>query len=184
MSGENYAADIPEIVERVHRAHPGAVFVLAGDGPCRETIAARLAPLADAVWLLPFQPQEAVVAIRQASTAALCLIGGFSLIEACAAGLPAVVYDVEWHREIVADGESGFVVPERDAAAAAGAVSALLASPARAATMGCAARRRAAGYDVATTSRIKRACYAELLNMSVDPAEEPPERAALGLPAR
>jgi glycosyltransferase involved in cell wall biosynthesis len=166
MSGENYSADIPEIVERVNRQRPGAVFVLAGDGPFRDAIASRLSTLGAAVRMIPFQSQDAVIAIRQASAAAICLIGGFSLIEACAAGVPVVAYDVEWHREIVADGESGFIVPERDIAAAVAALDKLLADPARAAAMGCEARRRAQAYDLGATSRIKRDCYQALLETS------------------
>jgi len=39
-------------------------------------------------------------------------MGGFSLIEAYAAGRPVVSYDVEWHSELVKNNETGFLIPE------------------------------------------------------------------------
>src|SRR5690606_10046050 len=49
-----------------------------------------------------------------------------SLIEAAACGLPIVTADVPGCREIVRDGENGFLVPPRDASATAAALRRLL----------------------------------------------------------
>ena len=65
-----------------------------------------------------------------------------SAIEAQAMGRPAVVTDVRGCREVVADGETGLLVPARDAGALAGAVARLLADPGERARMGEAGRRR------------------------------------------
>lgn len=64
------------------------------------------------------------------------------VLEAMAAGKPVVATDVSGMRLAVADGETGRLVPERDPAALAGAVSELLESPERAAEMGRAGRLR------------------------------------------
>jgi glycosyltransferase involved in cell wall biosynthesis len=167
MSGENYSVDIPEIVERVLRVHPHVVFVLAGDGAYRSLIETRLRACEAAVRILPFQPREIVAAIRQVSSAAVCLIGGFSLLEACAAGAPVVAYDVEWHAEVIEDGVTGFLVPQRDVDGVAAALTRLIDDPGRAAEMGREAQRRVRlQYDVSVTSAIKQRCYTELLGSS------------------
>jgi glycosyltransferase involved in cell wall biosynthesis len=91
-------------------------------------------------------------------------MGGVSLIEAAAAGAALVSYDVEWHREIVLDGETGCLLRENDVDGAAAAIAGLLDDPARARAMGHRAQTLALarhGLDVAT--RHKQACYAALL---------------------
>lgn len=58
------------------------------------------------------------------------------LIEAAASARPVVTTNMPGCREVVRDGENGFVVPVRSPAAVADAIAALLADPARAAAMG------------------------------------------------
>jgi glycosyltransferase involved in cell wall biosynthesis len=65
-----------------------------------------------------------------------------SLIEAAAAGLPAVATDVGGVREVVGE-ETGALVPPGDAGALAGALLALAGDPRRRQSLGRAARRRA-----------------------------------------
>jgi glycosyltransferase involved in cell wall biosynthesis len=65
-----------------------------------------------------------------------------SLIEAAAAGLPAVATDVGGVREVVGE-ETGIVVPRGDAAALAGAIAEMAADPQRRERSGRAARQRA-----------------------------------------
>ncbi|MGC4000186.1 MAG: glycosyltransferase family 4 protein [Anaeromyxobacter sp.] len=68
---------------------------------------------------------------------------GLSLLEAMAFGLPVVASRIEAIPEIVADGETGLLVPPRDSAALGAALGALVADPRRAARMGAAGRARA-----------------------------------------
>lgn len=70
---------------------------------------------------------------------------GFSnaILEAMAAGLPVVACDVGGNPEAVVDGETGRLVPPRNAAAFASAVAELLADPEKRKAMGEAGRHRA-----------------------------------------
>ena len=66
---------------------------------------------------------------------------GRALIEAMAVGLPAVATRVGGIPDVVADGETGLLVPARDEAALADALLKLLRDPARRQAYGHAARR-------------------------------------------
>jgi glycosyltransferase involved in cell wall biosynthesis len=66
-----------------------------------------------------------------------------TIIEAMMSGLPVVATDIRGSREEVVSGETGLLVPTRDAAELAKAFARLLKSPADARAMGEAGRRRA-----------------------------------------
>jgi glycosyltransferase involved in cell wall biosynthesis len=68
---------------------------------------------------------------------------GLSLLEAMGFGLPVVATRLEAIPEIVSDGETGLLVPPRDADALGRTLVALLDDPARARRMGAAGRARA-----------------------------------------
>ena len=67
---------------------------------------------------------------------------GLVLIEAMALGKPVIAAGAGGPLEIVADGESGLLVPPHDPAAMAAAISQLLADPEKIRAMGAAGRRR------------------------------------------
>src|SRR5204862_7010979 len=79
-----------------------------------------------------------------------------ALMEAAAAGRPAVATDVGGNREVIVDGVTGFLVPVGDAEALADRLARLLGDPALCRRLGAAARARAARlYDErAVTERI------------------------------
>ena len=60
---------------------------------------------------------------------------GMAILEAQAAGLPVVAGNSHGVRDIVGDGETGHLTPQRDAPAFAAALGGLLDDPARRATM-------------------------------------------------
>lgn len=66
-----------------------------------------------------------------------------AILEAMACGKPTIGTDIGAVSEIVADGETGLLVPHQDDAALADALVALLSDPARARALGGAARQRA-----------------------------------------
>lgn len=66
-----------------------------------------------------------------------------SLVEAMAAGLPVVATDAPGHRDVVAHGETGLLVPPGDRTALAQAIVSLVSDPARRKAMGEAGRGRA-----------------------------------------
>jgi glycosyltransferase involved in cell wall biosynthesis len=66
-----------------------------------------------------------------------------ALVEAAAMGLPLISTPVAGIPEIVIDGVTGIIVPQRDAEALARAILRLLEDPELCRTMGQAARRRA-----------------------------------------
>jgi glycosyltransferase involved in cell wall biosynthesis len=66
-----------------------------------------------------------------------------SLIEAAACAIPLVTTDIPGCREVVSDGETGLLVPVRDADALAGAIRKLCSDPEWARGLGRAARERA-----------------------------------------
>jgi len=67
-----------------------------------------------------------------------------SAMEAAAMGLPTVATDIRGNRQVIADGETGLLVPVRDAAAIGAAVERLVGDASLRAAMGAAAQRRAA----------------------------------------
>ncbi|HVY64072.1 MAG TPA: glycosyltransferase [Gammaproteobacteria bacterium] len=68
---------------------------------------------------------------------------GLALLEAAAAGVPAVACAAGGVPDVVEHGVTGLLVPAGDAAALRGALARLLAAPAERATLGAAARARA-----------------------------------------
>lgn len=165
LTADNYAGDIASVIARVARRRSDVLFVIVGEGPGEPLLRTVQSEFPEAVRLLPFQSRERVAQLRLQSAASLCLMAGFSLIEACAAGSPPIAYDVEWHRELVKDGVTGYLVKEHDIDGVVAAIERLLDRPAERAAMGARARALAfERHELTATSRIKQACYTALLN--------------------
>lgn len=169
LSNENYVDDIFKMARFLGRMRTDFVVVLAGKG----SEEARLLNMIDkdsvlqrTIKMVGFQKQEICFDLRKASTVSLCLMGGFSLIEACVAGRPVVAYDVEWHYELVKNKETGFLVKEHDIENLIKDVNYLLDNPYEADKMGENARKHAIErHDIQKTNAIKRQCYQELLKI-------------------
>ncbi len=169
ISKENYIDDVIMLVKDLSKIRRDFVLVVAGGGVEEERVRSIVAKddiIKDIVVFLGFQPKEVVYALRMGSTISLCLMGGFSLIEACAAGKPVISYDVEWHNELVKNNETGFLVREHDISALTSNSLYVLDHPIEAIRMAEKARTLAfERHDIQNTLRIKRACYSELLQM-------------------
>jgi len=102
--------------------------------------------------------------LRRVSEVSLCLMAGFSLIEACAAKRLIISYDVEWHSELVKNNETGFLIKEHDVDAVVNALDWLLEHPVKSEAMGQKEKALAfERHDLENTSAIKTKFYSEIL---------------------
>lgn len=136
-----------EAAVRVTAFYPNAKFVLVGTGAARRAILEeRARALSVEKQVLFLGPRQDVPQIlRQMEISVLpSLAEGFSnaILESMAAGLPMVATDVGGNREAIVEGETGFLVPPRDADTLANRILRLLGDRALAQRMGRAGRER------------------------------------------
>jgi glycosyltransferase involved in cell wall biosynthesis len=117
----------------VHRSRPDARFLIVGEGSLLEWIEGEIARLGlSGVVRTLGGRKDALALIQLCDVLALTsTTEGFPnvLLEACMAGTPVVTTAAGGAAEVVLDGESGFVVPCRDAEAVAGRILTLLTDP-------------------------------------------------------
>jgi glycosyltransferase involved in cell wall biosynthesis len=126
---------------------PDARFVIAGEGELRPTLERQIKErgLEKHVFLLGFRPDILSIHkgfdifVMSSVTEGL----GTSLLDAMACGKPIVATRAGGMPEVVADGETGLLVPPRDDAALAAAMVTLLTDRAARERMGTAGQRRA-----------------------------------------
>jgi len=122
-------------------------LVIAGAGPAEETVRDAFASFGECVrWAGVLEPDVLRKLYRAADLyvwPAVKEAFGVALIEAQAAGLPVIAGRSGGVASVVADGKTGLLAPEGDAAAFANALDALLRDPARRSRMGEAAMERA-----------------------------------------
>jgi len=95
-----------------------------------------------------------------------------SVLEAMATELPVVATNIRGCREAVVHGETGFIVPPKDARALAQAVDFLLGNPEKTKDMGRAGRERAVKlYDQRVVADRFVSAFDRLLNKSASPKE-------------
>lgn len=136
-------------MERILDRFPSARLLIVGDGPDRELLEfhARFArgKVGEAVMFAGFQQRvrpylECMdVLVHPAETEGLPLV----LAEAMLASLPIVASDVAGSNEVVAEGDTGFLVPVRNSRALAERTIELLEDPRLRAEMGAAGLKRA-----------------------------------------
>jgi glycosyltransferase involved in cell wall biosynthesis len=123
-------------------------LAVVGDGPARALVETALAPLAGRTLWLGRLAAPALADIYAAADVcvwpAVNEAFGVALIEAQAAGLPVVAGWTPGVAAVVADGETGLLVPAGDTAAFAAAVRRLLGNADIRRRMGEAARQRVA----------------------------------------
>ncbi len=173
-----------EAFATVAQAHPQATLALVGEmnsapeyaAACRARAAAL--GMADRVAFLGALPPEQV-RTEYAATDVFALASEqetapVSIAEAMAVGRPVVTTDVGGCAAMVEHGVTGLVVPPRDGAALAGALTALLADPPRAARMGRAGRK-AAHARFRSEPVVKRtlAVYEQVLSTASGPSSGP-----------
>ena len=126
--------DLVPLLRQVRAEVPDAFLAVAGEGPLADALADDVAAagLTDDVALLGFVKPVEPLLWRADALVLLSNAEGLPqvLIQAAAAGLPFVTYDVDGSREVVALGAVGQVVPLGDVDGAARGLIRLLRSPA------------------------------------------------------
>jgi colanic acid/amylovoran biosynthesis glycosyltransferase len=155
--------------------HPRARLVIIGDGPLRQRLErlAREGGVADRVEFLGALPHAEVLGwMRRAALLALPSVRtgsgrveglGMVTLEAAATGVPAIGSDLGGIRETIMDGETGFLLPEREPEALAARMGELLSDTELRQRMGAAARRRVEQkFDIVRQTAGLEALYDEV----------------------
>jgi glycosyltransferase involved in cell wall biosynthesis len=158
-----------EATERLREKGPAPIVLIAGEGTERGRLASLISArgLEGSVRLLGARSD--VPDLLDALDIAVCCSdfegGPLSVMEYMEAGLPVVASDVGGLPELVANGESGVLVPPRDPGALAAALATLLGDPGARRRMGEEGRllRRERWSLEAWVSRIEE-LYVELLS--------------------
>ena len=134
-------------------------LIVVGDGPARAAVETALAPIAARVRWLGAVAGEALPAIYAAADLyvwpGVNEAYGMALLEAQAAGLPAVVGRAGGAPDIVDDGVTGLLTAEGDGLAFSRAVAIMLADPARRRAMAAAAADKVRRvHDLAAAARL------------------------------
>jgi glycosyltransferase involved in cell wall biosynthesis len=125
--GQSYLIEaLPSILLR----HPNVQLLIVGDGHLRGKLQARIAALGceSRVCLAGARPDipEMLAVMDVFAFPSVSEGFGIAVAEAMATGLPVVASDIRPLSEIVVPGETGFLVPPRDASAIAAAIVSLL----------------------------------------------------------
>lgn len=145
---------------------PRATFVVAGEGPEANTVAAH-APFARQVGFLDRESLAALYA-----SADLCVLPsrtetcGLVALEAMASGLPVIAANAGGLRESVRHNENGILVHPSDARGFSHAIVSLALDGERRRTLARAARETAEGRDLASEDRELLQQYAALVDQS------------------
>jgi len=116
LSKEKNCLDIPLIVEKLSKKFENFILLVIGDGVERETIKEMLDKknLSRYVKLIGFQDKKVVFNARKSADVNICLLDGYSLIEAGLSEKPVVGYDVEWHSDLLINEKNAFLVKLHD----------------------------------------------------------------------
>lgn len=164
LSPEKDAANLLRAVAHVVRVEPDFRLKIAGDGPCADDVrqlAADLGVAAQVEFLgtvrdVPGLLREASLFVLPSLTEGVSL----TLLEAMAQALPVVATRVGGTPEVVADGETGLLVPAANPEALGEAILRLRRDPALGERMGRAGRLRVeARFDVSRAVAAYEALY-------------------------
>lgn len=146
MTPEKGHATLLSAFSRIAQRFPEALLVFIGDGPCKTQLMrqARAAHLHDRVHFAGFR-QDSVAVLKRLQVFCLpSLSEGLSsaLLEAMGCALPVVATAVGGNRELVVEGETGFLAPPGESAPLAQALERLCGNAEARSRMGASARRR------------------------------------------
>lgn len=86
-------------------------FVIMGDGPEKLTILSYLEQsiYKNKIHILGKKDRDFIAQVALHSCLSLVPYGGGSLVEAVMLNVPVVAFDIEWHNELIRDGETGYL---------------------------------------------------------------------------
>jgi glycosyltransferase involved in cell wall biosynthesis len=86
-------------------------LIIIGDGPEKQKITSyvRNSSYKDRIVLLGQRERSYITQIALHSSLAIVPYGGSSLVEAVMLNVPVVAFDIEWHNELIRDGETGYL---------------------------------------------------------------------------
>jgi sugar transferase (PEP-CTERM/EpsH1 system associated) len=135
---------------KVRSAHPEALLVVVGDGPCRAELEDVVAASGQGEHVRLLGNRDDIPAVMAALDVFVLpsIAEGISntILEAMASGLPVVATRVGGNPELVEDGIGGALVPRQDPSALAAAIAAYVADPELRRRHGLASRQRATGH--------------------------------------
>jgi alpha-maltose-1-phosphate synthase len=161
---------VPVLLRATASLVPDAQLVLLAGQPDTRELAAEVTRLVTSlqatrsgvIWIPEMLPKREVIQLLSHATAFACPSLyeplGIVNLEAMACGTAVVGSRVGGIPEVVADGETGLLVPPDDPAALAAALNSLLLDPARATALGAAGRKRAAaefGWDAIAAQTVE-----------------------------
>ena len=146
LSPEKDVETLLRAASLVVRDDPGFRLEIAGDGPCMPSLRQMTTTLGlDQYVRFLGQVHDVPSVLGRAGLFVLSSLSegiSLTLLEAMASGLPVVATRVGGNPEVVADGETGLLLPASDPAALAAALLRLRRDGDKAARMGRAGRRR------------------------------------------
>lgn len=96
----------------VRKVFKDAMLVVVGNGPLKATLTAQSGN--NTLFLDFVRCQRRLADIMAMADVVLAPLSGSALVECALAARPIVAYDVDWHGELIVDGETGILVPFRD----------------------------------------------------------------------
>jgi starch synthase len=161
---------VPVLLRAASRLAAEAQLVLCAGQPDTPELAAEVTDLvtglqasrSGVIWIPEMLPKREIIQLLSHATVFVCPSLyeplGIVNLEAMACGTAVVGTRVGGIPEVVADGETGLLVPPDDPAALAAALNTLILDPARATVMGAAGRKRAAaefGWDAIAAQTVQ-----------------------------
>jgi glycosyltransferase involved in cell wall biosynthesis len=158
--------DVVRVVAALSRRGTAVRGLIVGDGTLRQQLAqlARSLGVEHAIVFAGNRDQQWIARVLPRAASIVSPHMGRALVEAALSGVPIVAYDYDWQREVVTDGETGFLVSNGDWMAMTARTEELLADPSLARRMGDGARQRvAAMMNPEALRQHERATYARLI---------------------
>jgi len=134
--------DFIRVVAELSRRKHFIKGLIVGDGASRKELEALAESLniGDSLVFVGNRNQEWIAGVLPKATAIASTHMGRALTEAALAGVPIVAYDYDWQREVVVDGQTGYLVANKDWMALSDKIEYILADPLRGKQMGENAR--------------------------------------------